>query len=498
MSLIQLSHLHFTYEGSYDPVFQDLSLQFDTAWKLGLIGRNGRGKTTLLNLLQGRYEYSGQISAATAFSYFPFSVPDGSLPCEQLVKTLCPHIPQWELARELARLELSDEVLPRSFHTLSPGEQTKLLLALLFLQQTDYLLIDEPTNHLDLHGRELVARYLRGKQGFLLVSHDRSFLDGCVDHILALNREGCDVQRGNFSSWYQNKMEQDARELAHNAKLSQEVDRLKEAAQRSAKWSDQMEKTKHGTRNAGLRPDRGFIGHKAAKMMQRSMSIETRRQTAIEEKSGLLKNIERTPPLKLAQLSYHTKRLLSLSELAVCYDGKAVSVPISFEVEQGDRLAIRGANGSGKSSMLKLLAGEALTHTGHLARGSQLKVSYVRQDTSLLRGTLTDFAAKEGIDETLFKTILRKLDFSRAQFDKAMEHFSEGQKKKVLLAKSLSERSHLLLWDEPLNYIDLYSRMQIEELLRAAMPTIVFVEHDKHFTTQVASKFVDLQAAARD
>ncbi len=492
MSNIQLSHLHFTYEGSYDPVFQDLSLQFDTDWKLGLIGRNGRGKTTLLKLLLGQYAYEGQINAATAFSYFPFPVSDGCVHCRQLAQMLCPGLEDWELARELSKLELSDTILERAYCTLSPGEQTKLLLALLFLQETEFLLIDEPTNHLDLHGRELVARYLRSKQGFLLVSHDRSFLDGCVDHILALNREGCEVQRGNFSSWYQNKTDRDARELAQNAKLNQEIVRLQEAAKRSARWSDQLEKTKYDTKNSGLRPDRGYIGHKSAKMMQRSVSIENRRQNAIEEKAGLLKNIEQTPPLKLAQLSYHAKRLLTLSDLAVCYGGLPVSEPVSFTLEQGDRLALCGTNGSGKSSVLKLIAGEQLHHSGHFNRGSQLKVSYVQQETAHLRGTLSDYAASEGIDETLFKTILRKLDFARVQFEKDMAHFSEGQKKKVLLARSLSERSHLLLWDEPLNFIDLYSRIQIEELLLHAAPTIVFVEHDKRFAEQVANKSVTL------
>lgn len=114
---------------------------------------------------------------------------------------------------------MTDDALYRPFSTLSGGEQAKILLALLFAREGRYLLIDEPTNHLDETGRALVSRYLAKKSGFLLVSHDRAFLDGCVDHILSINRSGIEVQKGNFSSWYENRQRQDAFELAQNAQL---------------------------------------------------------------------------------------------------------------------------------------------------------------------------------------------------------------------------------------------------------------------------------------
>ena len=122
--------------------------------------------------------------------------------------------------------------------------------------------------------------------------------------------------------------------------------------------------------------------------------------------------------------------------------------------------------------------------------GSGLKLSYVPQDTSKLEGSLAEFAISNHIDESLFKTILRKMDFSRIQFDKKMEEFSAGQKKKVLLAKSLCEQAHLYVWDEPLNYIDIYSRMQIENLLKEFKPTMIFVEHDLSFRKTIATKTI--------
>ena len=119
-------------------------------------------------------------------------------------------------------------------------------------------------------------------------------------------------------------------------------------------------------------------------------------------------------------------------------------------------------------------------------------ISYVPQDTSHLRGTLSEFAEGNGIDESLFKAILRKMDFERVQFEKNMEDFSGGQKKKVLIAKSLCEQAHLYVWDEPLNFIDVYSRIQIEQLILEFAPTMLLVEHDSAFTDAIATHIVKL------
>ncbi|MPM73975.1 putative ABC transporter ATP-binding protein YbiT [bioreactor metagenome] len=153
-------------------------------------------------------------------------------------------------------------------------------------------------------------------------------------------------------------------------------------------------------------------------------------------------------------------------------------------------MALVGSNGSGKSSILKLITGENITATGNAYLGSRVKTSYVPQDASFLAGNLRDYAEYLSIDVTLFFTVLRRLDFSREQLDKDMADFSAGQKKKVLLAGSLCEQAHLYIWDEPLNYIDVYSRMQIEELILAHKPTLLFVEHDKAFCDKIATKSV--------
>ena len=252
-----------------------------------------------------------------------------------------------------------------------------------------------------------------------------------------------------------------------------------------------MEKTKYGSKNSGLRPDRGFIGHKAAKMMKRSKQLEDRQQKAILEKSALLKDIERADTLKLTPLAYHSDRLLEGRDLAVAYPG-VNGRPVRFTLRQGERLRLEGGNGSGKTSLLRLVLGEETPHTGQLWRASGLEISYVPQKADHLQGGLLDWAEGQALDRTRFLTVLRKLDFGRALFERDMGEYSAGQKKKVLLAASLCRSAHLYVWDEPLNYIDLFSRVQLEELILQYRPTLLFVEHDRVFGEKIATGTVSL------
>jgi len=279
MALIDVSNLTFGYEGSSDLIFENVSFQMDTDWRLGFTGRNGRGKTTFLRLLMGKQEYQGRISSPVEYDYFPFETGDESRTARLVVDSLVPDRQPWQLERELSLLEVPPEALERPLGTLSRGERTKLLLAALFLRENRFLLIDEPTNHLDMAGREILARYLRGKKGFILVSHDRALLDGCADHILSINKLNIQVCKGNFSSWLENKAREDQFQLGENQKLQGEIRRLSEAARRTAGWSDKVERGKIGQGAY----DRGYIGHKAAKLMQRSKAAEARRQKAVEK-----------------------------------------------------------------------------------------------------------------------------------------------------------------------------------------------------------------------
>ena len=326
----------------------------------------------------------------------------------------------------------------------------------------------------------------------MLISHDRDFLDGCINHVISINRNSIDVQSGNFTSWYENKLMKDQFEISKNEKLRKDIKRLKEAARQCKIWSDKIEKTKNGVKISGVKPDKGYIGHKAAKMMKRSKNLENRQNQAIEEKQNLLKDIEIKENLLLHPLHHRKNPLISVSDLSSYYGEKQILSNVSFEIKQGDIVAIYGSNGSGKSTLIKILLGLNHDYTGEIKLASNLEISYIPQDTSDLTGSLNEYIHKQDVDETLCKTILIKLDFSRELFEMDMKNYSDGQKKKVLIAVSLSKPAHLFVWDEPLNYIDVISRIQIEEIIKEAKPTLIFVEHDKRFVEDIANKTIRL------
>ena len=191
-----------------------------------------------------------------------------------------------------------------------------------------------------------------------------------------------------------------------------------------------------------------------------------------------------------------------LEEAQVYYENSEKSLKVmNFAINNGDCVVLQGKNGCGKSSVMKAIIQECgfrkllpdkedITYHGRITSASGMVISYVPQDTGFLKGNLMDFAEWHQLNITLFLALLRKLDFSREQFVKNMEDYSGGQKKKVLIAKSLCEQAHLYIWDEPLNFIDVFSRIQIEELLLTYKPTMLLVEHDITFVNKIGTKVI--------
>ena len=493
---VSVRNLSFTYDGSYTPVFENVSFNFDTSWRLGLIGRNGKSKTTLLRLLQKQHPYQGHIDMPLTPVYFPYPVENMSANTREVMLQAAPDAEEWMLICELNQLDVDDSVLDRPFSTLSKGEQTKALLAALFAREDAYPLIDEPTNHLDAHGRALVADYLRRKDGYLLVSHDRAFLNRCIDHVLSLNRSDVWVMQGNYDTWENRLNQQNEYEQGRNEVLKRDIRHLEESARRTAEWSAKAEKGKfHVPPSVSAVVDRGFVGAKAASMMKKSQNALQRKERAIEEKRSLLHNVEKVGELKLTVLRHPKDVLISVTNGKVEYEGRVVCEGVNFALRRGERVALTGPNGCGKSSILKALVGMGGSLTGDVSVAPNLIISYVPQQTDDLTGTMEEFISLAGIDTTLFKAILRNMDFTRDLFERPLERMSQGQKKKLLLARSLCIPAHVYIWDEPLNYIDVLSRVQLEGLLLEYQPAMLLVEHDAVFLERVCTKTIELGGA---
>lgn len=480
---IELKHVTFTYDLLDTPLFQDVSLILDPLWKLGLVGRNGRGKTTLLKLLMKQLEYQGQITTDHEFVYFPLPIRQHDFPVYLAIDDVFP-TEQWKLERECQLLGMDKDILWQPFSQLSGGEQTRVMLAALFCEDARFALLDEPTNHLDIKGRKQLASYLNKKSGYIVISHDRTFLDDVVDHILAIERSQVILYKGNFSTYETQKHQQDQFELEKNKSLQSEITRIEKSAREKIDWGLEREKP------SGNDPFGNAI---AKRMMKRGKAIQQRTTEKIEEKKALLKNIEKVDDLTIHVVKSHRNPVLRVKELTLSYNGTPLFDPISFELYQGEQVAIVGPNGSGKTTLMNVLQGHLgnAVAQGDIMLSGNLEMSHVSQ-TAAYTGSLKDFAEVHELDYTLFLNNLRILGFTRDLFSVPIEAMSEGQKKKVEFAKSLGTPAELYLWDEPLNYLDVYNQHQIEKMIATYKPTLLFIEHDQSFVDKIATRVISL------
>ncbi|WP_338231927.1 ribosomal protection-like ABC-F family protein [Companilactobacillus muriivasis] len=497
MGTIQIENVNFKYDQMMDNLFSSLNLKIDESWKLGLIGRNGRGKTTLMKMLLGQLDYSGTIVSNLNFYYYPQLVANKNVPTVEVVKNLA-HLEDydlWKIEIELEKLQVSTDVLQQEFATLSPGERTKVLLAILFIDESGFQLIDEPTNHLDIEGRKIVSDYLKSKKGFIVISHDKSFLNPVIDHVISINRQDVMVYKGNFDTWQDNKDRQDQYEKDQKEQLQKDIGRLHETAVKRENWSQQAESQKnkkHYTEKVNL--DKGFLGHKSAKMMKKAKTAAKRVDSAISEKQGLLKNIEIEEPITLNyQAVSHPKVLVEVNDLFLQHD-EIVTPTVNFKVENHQVLALIGQNGIGKTTIFKQILGlpQPFTQHGEIHIPNNLKISYLAQDNEL-QGNIRQLAEVKKIEPELVFSNLRKLGFERYLFEQPVEEMSQGQRRKVALALSLSQEANLYFWDEPLNYLDVITRQQIIDAIKKQQPTMLLIDHDQDLIDSVATKKVVLK-----
>lgn len=481
---IELTKLTFTYDVLDAPLFEDVSLTLNDDWRLGLVGRNGRGKSTLLKLLMQELEYEGEIRTNLEFVYFPLAIQNPEYPAFLAIDEVMP-VEQWQLERECQLLGMDKAILWQPFASLSGGEQTRVMLAALFCDENRFALLDEPTNHLDISGRDQLASYLEKKKGYIVVSHDRQFLDRVTDHTLVIERSQVKLYQGNFSTYESQKQRQDQFELDQNRALKSEIARIEKSAREKVDWGLEREKP------SGNDPFGNAI---AKRMMKRGKAIERRTNAKIEEKKSLLKNIEKIDDLTITPVTSHRNPVMRVKNLTLSYGDKVLFEPISFELHQGEQLAIVGPNGSGKTTLMNYLqiGATKIVVEGEVLMPQGVSISHISQ-TATHSGTLQQFAEDHGLDYTLFLNNLRILGFTRDVFHVPIEEMSEGQKKKVELAKSLGTPAELYLWDEPLNYLDVYNQQQIEKMIQTFQPTVLFIEHDRTFVERVGTRVIELK-----
>lgn len=477
MGNITIKQLNFAYPGQA-PLFTDCQLAIDGSWKLGLLGRNGRGKT----ILMGQLDYQGWVASNLPFAYFPQAVTDPTAFAWDNLSAGTPQLEEWQVERELNLMGVDPVLLWQPFATLSGGEQTKVLLAALFAQPGVFPLLDEPTNHLDTRGRQEVAAYLRAKhQGFIITSHDQAFLDRVIDHTLVIERHQLVLERGNYSTYFAQKKRRNQTAIATNDRLHADIQRLQ--------WPQRAE----GEKRHNAHADKGFIGAKAAKMMKKSQTMAHRLDQVAAAKTGLLQEVETVAPLTTNQQSSYHQTLLTLEQVGITLPGRQLFTDLSLTVKQGECVLLTGDNGSGKSTLIKAILGQPVGQvSGTITLAHGTTVSLVRQHYTDQRGSLTAYAHRNHLPVDQLLNTLKKLGMERASFTTPLDQLSMGQQKKVELARSLLTPAQLYIWDEPLNYLDTYNQGQLIQLIQTAHPAMLIIEHDQHFIAEVATKRVTI------
>src|SRR5215217_1494693 len=496
--LAQLTNVSLSFPDKN--VLQDISLTVYPGDRISLVGENGAGKTSLFRMLKGRLEPdSGEVSFARGvrIGYLEQDLAD----VHENPKRICmdaalePFGPLIELEKAIGRLSgklaeageeasellaelgeaqhrfevsggyefrartestlaglgLPEPLWERRVSELSAGQMVRLALARLLLEEHDLVLFDEPTNHLDVPAREWLEGHLTGMSAaYVVASHDRRFLDAVSSKVAHLDRGELTVYPGDYTAFRQQleqTEEEGWRRYEKNQKLAKKLQRQARDYQR---WSDAGEKKKRGA------ADKGFVGHKAAKVMKRSLAAR-RRMGEAAEIARTEKPFEKDA-IRIEFASSRGRGLLHAENLVVGYAEECpLTEELSLDLSAGDRLAVLGPNGYGKTALLRTVLGEIPPLKGDVRLVPSAKVGYFDQDNRLVPPHFTALETVLGTerDETLARTVMGRMGVRRETVNKPVANLSSGERAKVLLAGIILGDNNLLVLDEPTNYLDI-------------------------------------------
>lgn len=527
---------HLTKSYGLNSVFKNITFSLNQGERAALVGPNGCGKSTLMNIIAGvEKPDSGHVAFTPAdlrvgylrqgISFDPGETIGGYLNrfSSNLEETLasirkvCDALAERpedtglikrydSLLKDLARaqemegarldilngFDLASTPQGTPIAALSGGQKVRLALAGVLLEAPDLLLLDEPTNHLDLDMRKWLMGWVLSYRGsILLVSHDRAFLDGVVDKVVAFSPtgEGVDEYPGNYSDYLEAR--QAAFDAAMQAFVDQqdEIKRLKKAA-RSVR---DLAKPHKGGKTDGRNTDGFSVGHfqnRGKETVQRAKNIEKR--VEFLEGEGALEKPTHAWEMRMhfAETPEGGQIALQLDRLRIGYEGQALLPAVTQTVTQGQRIALIGPNGVGKTTLFKTLLGEIPPVGGAYAFGSSVQPGYLSQEQEMLDPTLTVLETIQALPDfynhTEARTFLHRFLFKGDEVFQQVETLSYGQRSRLMLATLVGRHCNLLLLDEPLNHLDLPSQEAFEAALSSFKGAILAIAHDRYFVDRFA------------
>lgn len=498
-------------------VLDGITFKIDSGERVGLLGKNGSGKSTLFKILTGEMDYDeGEVIIASGrriglISQIP--VYPAGYTVEDVLETAFARIHQMEeelrqltermaqgdedaetlrrygelsasfegmggyrtkteINKVAAGLSISADMRARLFDSLSGGEKTRVNLGRLILEDTDILLLDEPTNHLDLHAVEWLEEYLTHFKGTVLaISHDRYFLDRTVQRVVEILDGKAEFYSGNYSFYAEEKERRYEERLRQYEKNQAKIEQLTEAAEKMRLWA--------------------FQGND--KMYKRAIVMERR----IEKLNTVEKpNKERAMRAGFEEREFYGDEVFSLKDLSMEFDGRKLFSGLNLKVRGGERIALIGDNGTGKSTLLKILLGEMQPASGRVKHGPAVKGAYLPQIVSFPHGerNLVDTMIYEtDCSAQTARNRLAAFHFRGEDVFKSVSVLSGGELSRLKLCILMGEDINFLVLDEPTNHLDIASREWIEGAVEQFGGTLLFVSHDRYFIKKFATRIWELE-----
>lgn len=495
-------------------ILSDITFDVQSGEKIAILGANGAGKTTLLHILAGRLDYdSGIVSISdgrtvgmidqmpsypenttvedvlkTAFKdahvieaqmkeleYKMSLEPENEDLlrrygiCQQKLDAMGGYNRDFEIDKVCNGLDIPKERRIQPFNQLSGGEKTRINLARIILEQTDILLLDEPTNHLDMDAVRWLGDYLENYAGTIVtVSHDRYFLDQCCERIIEVNDHKIEFYAGSYSFYavererrYEQKMREHENQMAEMKRL-EAVSRIMH---------------EHGTEHLAKRA--ASIDKRIARMKVTDRPKKNKRM-----------NVSFGDP------NYETEEVLKVKNITKSYNNRIILQNVTFNVRNGERVAILGDNGAGKTTLLKILLGEEIADDGTIKKGVGLRPAYLPQQVKFEnenRNLIDTLIYDKNVTMQTARNRLGAFQFSGEDQLKIVNKLSGGEKSRLRLCELMYDPLNMLILDEPTNHLDLMSREWIEEAVEAFTGTLLFVSHDRYFVERFATRVIYLE-----
>ncbi|WP_051986320.1 ribosomal protection-like ABC-F family protein [Clostridium amazonitimonense] len=469
-------------------ILDDVNFHITLGHRVGLVGLNGAGKSTLANIIYGKFKPDkgsilwhkkdieiGYLKQDSFYTQRTWTGEDLDVGGEEYIKDFL----QASAYLGMKRVDVLEE---ESFSNLSGGEKMKVALANIWSLNPDFLILDEPTNHVDYEGVEWLIKELKKYRGtILIISHDRYFLDNAVNEIIEINKGKAYSYSGNYSFYreekrkkYESQLHQYEIQESSKAKIQEEINRLKN-------WSSKAHRDSTKKQKAGLGKKEYF--RLKAKKRDKQIKSKVKKLEKMVFEGVKRPEEDKKVDFKFNEANLKGTRVIEARNIKKSFESNLLFKESSFYIMRGDRVGIFGPNGCGKTTLLKVILGKEDLDEGEIFTSKSITIGYLSQETLDIdteQSVIDIFNIDSREEEGTVRTLLANMGFNEKMITQPMSTLSHGELTRIRMARLIRKNQDLLVLDEPLNHLDLYSREKLEEALRAYDGTIILVSHDRY------------------